>query len=277
MLSSPFRNAGICTETSRTWASGKQLVCTLPSANVARTCRTMESPTITASCSVSRRGAKGFRVEISKKGGGGGGEVIARGLARVFSCCCTQGPGFPGARVKDIWEDRVPGARGLCRETHKVEVVGVLAACCILTPNLWASARDVSSVAFRFLSWACFPSSCRSVSPPAPAAPNAAQMCPHLHSKVDTNLPLKQVTLLHWNHCSALSLSYFYNFPWVKPHTCASVYSVMMPDIHPRFLNSLVHSHSHTAHPAHSDACGWLVIWWVAQNISVLERMSQAK
>jgi len=40
-----------------------------------------------------------------------------------------------------------------------IEVVGVLAARCILTPDLWASARDVSSVAFRFLSWACFPSS----------------------------------------------------------------------------------------------------------------------
>ncbi len=26
-------------------------------------------------------------------------------------------------------------------------------------------------------------------------APDAARMCPHLHSKVDTNLPLKQVTV----------------------------------------------------------------------------------
>ncbi len=55
-----------------------------------------------------------------------------------------QGPWFPGAGVKDIWEDHVLGARGLCRETHGVEVVRVLAACCILTPDLWASARDVS-------------------------------------------------------------------------------------------------------------------------------------
>ncbi len=46
-LSSSFRIAGICAETSRTRAPGKQCVCTLPSANVARTCRTMESPTIT--------------------------------------------------------------------------------------------------------------------------------------------------------------------------------------------------------------------------------------
>ncbi len=121
-LSSPFRIAGICAETSRTRAPGKQCVRTLPSANVARTCRTMESPMITASRSVSRRGAKRFRVEISKTGGG---EVVARGLARVFCCCCTQGPWCPGAGVKDVWEDRVLGARGLCRETHRVEVVGV--------------------------------------------------------------------------------------------------------------------------------------------------------
>ncbi len=37
MLSLPFRIAGICAETSRTRAPGKQWVCTLPSANVART------------------------------------------------------------------------------------------------------------------------------------------------------------------------------------------------------------------------------------------------
>ncbi len=53
MLSSSFRIAGICAETS-----GKQCVRTLPSANVARTCRTMESPTITASRSVSWRGGE---------------------------------------------------------------------------------------------------------------------------------------------------------------------------------------------------------------------------
>ncbi len=47
------------------------------SANVARTCRTMESPTITASHSVSRRRAKRLRVEISKTGGVRGREVLA--------------------------------------------------------------------------------------------------------------------------------------------------------------------------------------------------------
>ncbi len=31
--------------------------------------------------------------------------------------------------------------------------------------------------------------------PPAPAAPNAARTCPHLHTKVDTDPPLKQVTV----------------------------------------------------------------------------------
>ncbi len=99
-------------------------MCTLPSANVARTCRTIESPMTTASRSVSQRGVKRFGDEMSKTGGG---EVVARGLDRVFRCC-TQGPWFPGAGVKAICDDRVPGARGLCRETHGVEVVGVLAA-----------------------------------------------------------------------------------------------------------------------------------------------------
>ncbi len=86
----------------------------------------------TASRSVSQRGAKRFRDEMSKTGGG---EVVDRGLDRVFRCC-TKDPWFPGAGVKAICDDRVPGARGLCRETYGVEVVGVLAARCILTPNL---------------------------------------------------------------------------------------------------------------------------------------------
>ncbi len=141
MLSSSFRITGICAETSRTRAPGKQWVYTLPLANVARTCRTMESPTITASRSVSRRGAKRLQVEISKTGGGGG-DWISSGPPLLL-----LHPGFPGAGVKDIWEDRVPGARGLCRETYGVEVVGLLAVCSILTPDLWASTRDVSSVA----------------------------------------------------------------------------------------------------------------------------------
>ncbi len=86
----------------------------------------------TASRSVSQRGAKRFRDEMSKTGVG---EVVDWGLDRVFRCC-TQGPGFPGTGVKAIWDDHVPGARGLCKETHGVEVVGVLAARCILTPDL---------------------------------------------------------------------------------------------------------------------------------------------
>ncbi len=164
MLSSSFRIAGICAETSRTRAPGKQWLCTLASANVARTYQTMESPTITALRSVSRRGAK--QEEISKTGSDGGGEVVVRGLDRVFRW-------FPGAGVKDIWEDRVPGARGLCRETHGVEVVGVFAALCILTPDLWASAPDVSSVALRSLSWACF----RSNSPISFSTASTATEC----------------------------------------------------------------------------------------------------
>ncbi len=123
-----LQDHGICADTSRTQAPGKQCVCTLPSGNVAWTCRTTESPTITVSRSISRRGAKRLWVEISKTGGG---EVVTRGLDRVFRCC-TQGPWFPSAGVKDIWKDCIPGAQGLWRETHGVEVVGVLAARCIL-------------------------------------------------------------------------------------------------------------------------------------------------
>ncbi len=138
---------------------------TLPSGNVARTCRTIESPMTTASRSVSQRGAKRFWDEMSKTGGG---EVVARGLDRVFRCC-TQGLWFPGAGVKAICDDRVPGARGLSREIHGVEVVGVLAARCILTPDFPAllsvsSAGPVSQAARGSVS----------PRPPAPAAPNAA-------------------------------------------------------------------------------------------------------
>ncbi len=86
-------------------------MCTLPLANVARTCRTIESPMTTASRSVSQRGAKRFRDEMSKTGGG---EVIDRGLDCVFGSC-TQGPWFPGAGVKAICDDRIPGA---CAEKH---------------------------------------------------------------------------------------------------------------------------------------------------------------
>ncbi len=128
-------------------------VCTLPSANVAQTCRTMESPMITASCSVSNEAVVGGDLKDQRRWRRGGRRP--RGLDR-FLRCCTQDPWFPGDGVKDIWEDRVPGTWGLCRETHRVEV---LAAHCILTPDLWVSARDVSSIALRSLSWACFPSS----------------------------------------------------------------------------------------------------------------------
>ncbi len=88
----------VSVQKQRTRALGKQWVCSLPLANVARTCRTSS----------------------------------------------------PGAWI-------VSSAAGA--EKHRVEVVGVLAACCILTPDLWASTRDVSRVALRSLSWACFPSS----------------------------------------------------------------------------------------------------------------------
>ncbi len=145
---------------------------------------------ITASRSILQRGAKRAREEISKTGGG---VVVNRGLESVF-CCCTLGPGFPGAGVKDIWEDHIPGARGLCRETHRVEVAGVLAAylfrTCERQPGMFPALLSISSAG------PASQAARGSVSPwpPAPAAPNAARTCPHLHSKVDTNQPLKQVT-----------------------------------------------------------------------------------
>ncbi len=40
-----------------------------------------------------------------------------------------------------------------------------------------------------------------SATPRPPAAPDAARTCPHLHTKVDTNLPLKQVTVKQWKMC----------------------------------------------------------------------------
>ncbi len=117
---------------------------------------TMESPTITASHPISWRGAKRLREEISKtrggEGGGGGGGVIVHGLDCFFRCC-TQGPWFPDAWVKDIWEDRCPRVHGACAEKH-TEL-----RCAYSPRTCGQSARDVSSVALRSLSWACFPSS----------------------------------------------------------------------------------------------------------------------
>ncbi len=115
-------------------------MCTLPSANVALTCRMMASPMITVSHSVSQRGAKSFQVAISETGDGGAGEVVARGLARVFRCCCTKGLWFPGAGVKDIWEDRVPGGESVSSALHTypglVSVSPGCFQCCSQLPQL---------------------------------------------------------------------------------------------------------------------------------------------
>ena len=79
---------------------------------------------ITALRSVSRRGEKRFRVEISKTGRGG--EVLALALARVFRCGITQGPWCcMGAEVNETRDDCVLGGRVLCKETHGVDEVGV--------------------------------------------------------------------------------------------------------------------------------------------------------
>ncbi len=110
-LSSPFRIVGICAETSRTRAPGKQWVCTLPSANVAQTCRTIKSPMTTASRSVSQRGTKLLRfgeLEDWRRWG-------RRSPSAAWICffhCCTQGLWFPALvwRTTGKIASRVHGA-----------------------------------------------------------------------------------------------------------------------------------------------------------------------
>ncbi len=106
-LSSSFRIAGICTETSRTRAPGRQWVCTLPSANVARTCRT------TASRSVSQREAKrsGMRCRRPEV------EKSSPGAWIASSAAAPRVRGFPAPE----WRPSVTIAsrvHGACAEKH---------------------------------------------------------------------------------------------------------------------------------------------------------------
>ncbi len=81
--------------------------------------------------------------------------------------------------MKDIWEDRVPGARGLCRETHRVQVVGVLFPALL---SIFSAGPTSQATRGSVSPW-----------PPAPA-----RACPHLHTKVDTDPPTKQVRVKQW-------------------------------------------------------------------------------
>ncbi len=128
-------------------------MCTLPSANVARTCRTIESPMTTASQSVSQRGAKRFRDEMSKTGGG---EVVARGLDRIFRCC-TQGPWFPGAGVKAICDDRVPGARGPVQRNTRSRGGGSVSSVLHTYPGLMSVSPRCFQRSFPFPQLGLFP------------------------------------------------------------------------------------------------------------------------
>ncbi len=113
-LSSSFRIAGICTETSRTRAPGRQWVCTLPSANVARTCRMIESLMTTASRSVSQRGAKRFRDEMTKTGRG---RSRRPGPGSRLPLLAPRVRGFPAPE----WRQSVTIAswvHGACAEKH---------------------------------------------------------------------------------------------------------------------------------------------------------------
>ncbi len=153
-LSTPFRIAGICAEISRTQAPGKQWVCTLPSANVARTCWTMESQTITASPLTERNEVvAGGDLEEQRRRKGGGRRlrpVLLLPLLHPESVVSRRrGEGHLGRSHSGCTGPVQRNAR--CRGGGSV--------CGVLQTYLWASAQDVSSVALCSLSWACFPSS----------------------------------------------------------------------------------------------------------------------
>ncbi len=105
-LSSSFMIAGICTETSRTRAPGKQCVCTLPSA------------TITALRSVSRRGAK--RLKISKTAEG---EKSSPGAWNGSSADAPRVRGFPAPEWRTS-EKIATRVHGTCAEKHTGSIGG---------------------------------------------------------------------------------------------------------------------------------------------------------
>ncbi len=131
-LSLPFRLVGICAETSRTQAPGKQCVHTLPSANIAWTCWTMESPTITA--------LRSLIAERSEEVLGGDLEDQRQRRGRG----CHLGPGWrlplmvlPGSVVSQRRnEGHLGRLRPVCtgpvQRNLRSRGVGVLAAHCIL-------------------------------------------------------------------------------------------------------------------------------------------------
>lgn len=122
IFSPSFRIAGTCAVTSRTRAPVKQWV---PLVEV-----------MWRWVLVSQQEAKQLLVEILETGGGGREEVLACGLVRAFLCWCTQSPSCVGAGVKETWDSRVLFAWSPCRETHGVEVVGVIVSRRKLTLDL---------------------------------------------------------------------------------------------------------------------------------------------
>ncbi len=112
-LSSSFRIAGICTETSRTRAPGRQWVCTLPSANVARTCRTIESDDHSVTFSLAERSevVTGWDVKDRR------GRKSSTGAWIASSAAAPRVLGFPAPEWRPSGKiaSRVYGA---CAEKH---------------------------------------------------------------------------------------------------------------------------------------------------------------
>ncbi len=141
-----------------------------------------------------REGAKRFRDEMSKTGGE---KVVAR---RPGSRLPLLHPGSVVSRRRSeghLWRSR-PGCTGPVQRNTRSRGGGSVSSALHTYPGLMSVSPEMFPALLSVSSAGPVSQAARgSVSPrpPAPAAPNAARTCPHLHTKVDTNLPFKQVTV----------------------------------------------------------------------------------
>ncbi len=195
MLSSSFRITGICAETSRTRAPGKQWVYTLPLANVARTCQddvVSDNQSIAFHLAERSEAVAGGDLEDRRRWRGL--DLLwatSSAAAPRVSWCRSEGhlgrlrPGCTGPVQRNI-RSRGGGIVSSVQHTYP-RLVSINPGCfqrCALLPQAGPASQPARQSA--------------SPRPPAPAATNAARTCPHLPSKVDTNPPLKQVTVKQW-------------------------------------------------------------------------------